>query len=240
MGGQSSVNKEQEQDSKTKRKKPTSIPDFDRTVLDLKNARDKLRRFRKKLDEDCVRLKDKAAVYLDNNQKERAISLLKLRKYKTKEADNVESQLFNLMNMINTVEFEVQNVEVLQAMQKGTEALNKMHENISLETVERILDESREAIELENQIANMISAEFTKNDDDEIEEEYERIKKSLELEKTLELPNPTAAGSVSTSNISTNLPLPPSTKIDIHTQSAEHDAMASNNNNEEEKEAILF
>jgi charged multivesicular body protein 6 len=81
-------------------------------------------------------------------QKERALLLLKLRKYKEKELDNVDNQLLSVFKMIEDIEWEAANMEVLKALKVGTEALNKFHEEMSVEDVEALLDETNEAIEV--------------------------------------------------------------------------------------------
>jgi len=168
----------------------TQISEYDRTVLDLKNARDRLRRFRKKLDADTVRLQERARVLVSRKQDARALTLLKLRSFKTKEADKVEAKLFTVLNMIENVEWESQNIEVLKALKEGTEALNKMHDEMSLDTVEAILDESREAIELESSISTMLQGAFSLDEEDSLAQEYEALMVAIhgEIVPAVQLP----------------------------------------------------
>lgn len=53
-----------------------------------------------------------------------------------------------LCHQIEDIEWESQNVEVLQALEAGTAALDKLHQEMPIEEVERILEESAESIEV--------------------------------------------------------------------------------------------
>ncbi len=184
------------------------ISDFDRTMLDLKNSRDKLKRYRKKLDADTVRLQDRARELVSQKQNNRALTLLKLKSFKTKEADKVDAQLFNVLNMIQNVEWESQNIMVLKALKEGTEALNKMHSEMPLETVESILEESNEAIETENSISELLRGKFSAEEEDSLAEEYAALVSAMEAETQ-------SAGATSTSatRAELQLPAPPSIPV---------------------------
>lgn len=74
-------------------------------------------------------------------------------------------------DMITNVEWESQNMEVLKALKAGTSALNKMHDEMSVEDVANLLDETREAIAVENEISRLLAGEFNSAEEAELEEE---------------------------------------------------------------------
>ncbi len=74
--------------------------------------------------------------------------VLKLRRFKEKELTNVDNQLISVLEMIGNVEWEYSNMEVLKALKSGNNALNKIHEEMSVEDVSNLLDETNEAIEV--------------------------------------------------------------------------------------------
>lgn len=49
---------------------------------------------------------------------------------------------------IDEIEWETQNVEVLEALAAGTAALDQLHKEMPIDEVERILEESAESIEV--------------------------------------------------------------------------------------------
>jgi charged multivesicular body protein 6 len=100
------------------------------------------------LETDSDKLQAQAKELIHLRQKNRALLLLKLRKYKEKELDNVDAQLLSVFKMIEDIEWESANMEVLKALKVGTDALNKIHEEMSVEDVEALLAETNEAIEV--------------------------------------------------------------------------------------------
>ena len=73
---------------------------------------------------------------------------LKFRRFKDKEVSNVDGQLLSVLEMIENVEWEHANMEVLKALKSGTSALNKLHEEMSVDDVANLLDDTNEAIEV--------------------------------------------------------------------------------------------
>lgn len=136
------------QNQTNQRANRAQVSDKDRAILDLKNARDKLKKYRKKLDLESARYEEQAKQLIKQQQRQRALLVLKLRRHRDAEATKVDGQLITVLDMINTVEWESQNMDVLRALQEGTKALNKMHEELSIEDVANLLDETREAIEV--------------------------------------------------------------------------------------------
>ncbi len=100
------------------------------------------------LEKDSDLLQHQAREHVKNNQKNRALLLLKLRKYKTNELDNIDSQLLSVFKMIDDIEWESSNIEFLRALKIGTDALNQLHEEMSVEDVAALLEETNEAIEV--------------------------------------------------------------------------------------------
>ncbi len=78
----------------------------------------------------------------------RALLLLKLKKHKEAEADKLDGQLLEVFRMIDDIEWGSINIRVLEALQSGTALLNRLHEEMSLEDVETLLEESAEAVEV--------------------------------------------------------------------------------------------
>ena len=62
-----------------------SINDKDRAMLDLKRARDKLRRFRVKLETDSGALEERAKDLIREKKTDKVMFVLKLKKFKMKE-----------------------------------------------------------------------------------------------------------------------------------------------------------
>ena len=167
------------------------VTDKDRAVLDLKNARDRLKRYRKKIETESEQLTNKAKILIKEQKKERALLVLKLKKHKEKEVVNIDGQLISVMEMIDTIEWEAANMEVMRALQAGNAALNKLHEEMSVEDVENLLAETNEAIETENEINLLLAGQFNAQDDEELQRELAELMGETPAQTTASVVNPT-------------------------------------------------
>jgi hypothetical protein len=80
-----------------------------------------------------VRLEEQAKELIRLRQKTRALLVLKLKKYKEKEIENIDGQLLNILKMIEDVEWASINVEVMKSLESGTKTLNRIHDEMSVE-----------------------------------------------------------------------------------------------------------
>lgn len=80
--------------------------------------------------------------------KNRALLVLKLKRFKEKELDGIDAKLMTVQSQIDDVEWASMNVSILKAIESGTHELNRIHEERSLEDVEMLMDETNEAIEV--------------------------------------------------------------------------------------------
>jgi DNA-binding FrmR family transcriptional regulator len=108
-------------------------------------------------------------------QKDRALLVLKLRRFKDNEVNKVDGELMSVLEMIETVEWEHANMEVLRALKAGTASLNKLHEEMSLDDVSDLLEETNEAIAVENQINQMLAGQMDIGDNAELERELAEL-----------------------------------------------------------------
>ena len=91
---------------------------------------------------------DQAKKLISLQQKDRALIVLKLRRFKDNEANKVDGELMSVLEMIENVEWEHANMEVLRALKAGTASLNKLHEEMSMDDVADLLEETNQAIEV--------------------------------------------------------------------------------------------
>eukprot|EP00565_Helicotheca_tamesis_P007559 CAMPEP_0185732448 /NCGR_PEP_ID=MMETSP1171-20130828/16234_1 /TAXON_ID=374046 /ORGANISM="Helicotheca tamensis, Strain CCMP826" /LENGTH=221 /DNA_ID=CAMNT_0028401945 /DNA_START=34 /DNA_END=702 /DNA_ORIENTATION=- len=171
--------------SKNTKKKPGgTISDVDRAVLDLKNARDRLTRYKAKLDKDEKKLLERAKQSQLKGDKNMAVGLLRLRKYKLNEAANVENQLLSVMQMVETIQSKENEKEVVGAMKNGKDMLEAMHNEIGIDDVLQLMDEVEEQAEIENQINDILTHGGAAADDVDVEDELAALEQEvLEEEK---------------------------------------------------------
>ncbi|KFO35695.1 Charged multivesicular body protein 6 [Fukomys damarensis] len=149
----------------------------------LKQQRDKLRQYQKRVTQQLERERALARQLLRDGRKERAKLLLKKKRYREQLLDRTENQISSLEAMVQSIEFTQIEMKVMEGLQVGNECLNKMHQVMSIEEVERILDETQEAVEYQRQIDELLAGSFTQEDEDAILEELNAI-----TQEQIELP----------------------------------------------------
>jgi len=142
---------------KKKGHRQADITDQDRAILDLKNARDKLQKYQKKLAIESEELHDKARHLVKLKKQDRALLVLKLKKYKENECSKVDGQLLKIMELIETISWETQQLEVFDALKSGTAALERLNAALPLAEVERLMDDTAEAIAYQDELSALLS-----------------------------------------------------------------------------------
>lgn len=149
----------------------------------LKQQRDKLKQYQRRVAQQLERERALARQLLRDGRKERAKLLLKKKRYREQLLDKTETQISSLETMVQSIEFAQIQMKVLEGLQVGNECLNKMHQVMSIEEVERILDETQDAVEYQRQIDELLAGSFTQADEDAILAELDAI-----TQEQLELP----------------------------------------------------
>ncbi|KAM3846355.1 charged multivesicular body protein 6 [Vipera latastei] len=157
------------------RKRQTRVTEQDKAVLQLKQQRDKLKQYQKKISLQLDRERIVARQLLKDGKKEKAKLLLKKKRYEEQLLDKTENQISNLERMVHDIEFTQIEMKVIEGLKIGNECLNRMHQVMSIEEVERIMDETQEAVEYQRQIDEILSGRLTTEDEDAILAELEAI-----------------------------------------------------------------
>jgi hypothetical protein len=182
------------------------ISDIDRAVLDLKNARDKLQKYKTQLEKDEQKLLVKAKQAKEAGQSTTALNLLKLKRIKNRDYESVNTQLLNVLTLVETISSKQNEKEVLTAMRSGKDALQKLHEGTTLEDVLELMDQITEQNELEQEIAQAFSGvpALSASDEDRVEAELSALEAEL-----------TGGDHVNLPDVPTTIPLPqvPTNKV---------------------------
>ncbi|KAL3792955.1 hypothetical protein HJC23_010968 [Cyclotella cryptica] len=136
-----------------------TITPLDRAILDLKNSRDRLTKYRSKLESDTSKLATRAKLLHAEGKTSYALQLLRLRKYKVQEADRVEEQLLTVLRMVDKISEKQNEQEVVQAMKRGKDALQILHDQMGIEDVLDLMDEIRDQDEVEKRINEVLGGE---------------------------------------------------------------------------------
>lgn len=163
------------------KKKPESrVTEQDKAVLQLKQQRDKMKQYQKKIQIQLEKERELAKKLLKDGRKDKAKLLLRKKKFQEGLLEKTDGQLDNIERMVHDLEFAQIESKVVQGLKSGNEALKKMHELMSIEDVERIMDETAEAVEYQQEVDAILAGGLSSQDEDDVLDELnEMIKSSL-------------------------------------------------------------
>ncbi len=112
----------------------------------MKNQRDKLRQYQKRITVVTDREKAIAKECLAGGDKEKALLALRRKRYQESLLARTDSQLEQLEKLTSSVEFALVQKDVLYGLKQGTQVLLQIHKEMGgLEAVEKLMGESEEA-----------------------------------------------------------------------------------------------
>ncbi|XP_046855725.1 LOW QUALITY PROTEIN: charged multivesicular body protein 6-A-like [Xenia sp. Carnegie-2017] len=161
--------------------KESRITEQDKAILALKQQRDKLKQYQKKIQLNLEKERQVAKELLKNGKKEKAMSLLKKKRLQEQLLNQTDGQLDNLEQMVQDIEFAQIQSKVVEGLKYGNECLDKMHKLLSIEDVEKIMEETQEGIEYQREIDAILGTNLSQEDEDAILSELEEIKKGIEM-----------------------------------------------------------
>ncbi|GFW52708.1 charged multivesicular body protein 6 [Trichonephila clavipes] len=159
---------------KTK-KKETRVTEQDKAVLQLKQQRDKLKQYQKRILNNLEAERKIAKQLLQDGRKEKAILLLRKKRFMEQMLTKTDGQLMNLEQMCHDIEFAQIERQVLEGLKVGNESLKSLHDMLSIDDIERIMDETREGIEKQQEIDEILGGKLTDEDEEAVLDELESI-----------------------------------------------------------------
>jgi charged multivesicular body protein 6 len=188
------------------------ITPHDKAILQLKLQRDKLQKSKQKI-QTVIRRENQLAkqcVIAKNFEKAK----LTLRKKKRQQSllDTLERQSNTLEELIDTIEFKLIEKDVLYGLEQGNKVLKEINGEMSIEKVDKIMEETAEAVEYQNELSERLGTLLTNSEELEVDEEL----RALELEMGVAMEEPiqkipaTSAGDAVVKDKLGNLPSAPS------------------------------
>jgi charged multivesicular body protein 6 len=117
-----------------------------RAILDLKNQRDKLRQYQKRITVLTDRETAIAKECLARDDGRRALLALRRKKYQETLLSKTDAQLEQLEQLTSQVEFSLVQKDVLFGLQQGTKVLQAINKEMGgIEAVEKLMGETEEA-----------------------------------------------------------------------------------------------
>ncbi|KAG8417768.1 Vacuolar protein sorting-associated protein 20 [Metarhizium acridum] len=119
----------------------------DKAILDMKNQRDKLHQYQRRITVLTDKETDIAKQMLAKGDKKRALLALRRKKYQESLLAKTDAQLEQLEKLTSNVEFALIQKDVVFGLQQGTKVLKEIHAEMGgLENVEKLMGETADAI----------------------------------------------------------------------------------------------
>ncbi|XP_037791614.1 charged multivesicular body protein 6-A-like [Penaeus monodon] len=196
-------------------KKPQSkVTEQDKAVLQLKSTRDKIRQYQKRSEATLEKDRQLAKQLLQNGKKDRAKLLLRKKRFIEEQLTKTDGTLENIEKMIQDIEFAQIEMKVVDSLKVGNEALKQINEMLSIEDVERILDETQEAAEKQREIDALLSGGIlTDEDESAVEEELDALIAAAVEKQLPEAPSAAENPEVELPDVPETLPEPAKEKV---------------------------
>jgi len=142
--------------------------------------------YQKRIEGQLEKDKETAKQLLAKGNKQKALLLLRKKKYQESLLEKTDKQLENIERMTHDLEFAQIEVEVVAGLKSGNEALNKLHQLMSIEDVEKIMDETAASVEYQREIDAVLAGGLTDEDEEDVLKELDDI--IQETRRELNLP----------------------------------------------------
>ncbi|CAE6449398.1 unnamed protein product [Rhizoctonia solani] len=140
----------------------------DRAIVDLKNQRDEIQVI---LDREQAIAKEALA----NGNKRVALIALRRRKYQESMLQKTDGQLETLEGLVSSIEFALVEKDIIFGLQQGNQVLKALHAEMSLEDVEKLMEETAEAVAYQNEIDQMLTSQMTVDEEEAVQKELEQL-----------------------------------------------------------------
>ncbi|KAI9469708.1 MAG: Snf7-domain-containing protein [Benjaminiella poitrasii] len=171
------------------------ITSQDKAILDLKVQRDKLKRYQKNINVVIEKEIEAAKLALAQGNKNKALLALKKKKYQVQLLDKTDHQLMNLEELVqyekrtHSIEYALVEKQILEGLKKGNEVLDEIHKETSIEAVEKLMDDTADAIAYQNEIDEMLHGLISVEDEEEIMKELDELREQELSSELPEVPN---------------------------------------------------
>lgn len=114
---------------------------------------------------------------------------MRKKKYQESLLSNADKQLENLEKLAADLEFAQVELKVLDGLKQGNAALKKVHDMLDINEVEKIMDETREGIEKQQEIDAILTDVLTSEDEEDVLAELDALEAEEELQQRAKLPD---------------------------------------------------
>merc|ERR1712025_1524502 len=148
------------------------------------------KQYQKRINRDLEKEKELAKKLLKEGKKDRAKLLLRKKKFQEGLLEKTDNQLDQLERLVHDIEFAQVQKQVIDGLKNGNEALEKANAMFSMDEIEDIFADTQEAVDKQQEINSLLSAQLTEDDENDVLAELDELV-GLDLEPSIgvELPS---------------------------------------------------
>ncbi|XP_042439026.1 vacuolar protein sorting-associated protein 20 homolog 2-like isoform X1 [Zingiber officinale] len=162
-------------------KKPR-ITEVDKAILSLKTQRRKLALYQQQLETVIGAEKQAARDLIREKRKDRALLALKKKKAQEDLLKQVDGWLINVEQQLADVELASKQKAVFESLKTGSNAIKSIQSEISLEDVQKLVDDSAEAKAYQDEINAILGQSLSPQDEEEVLVEFEILETEITLQ----------------------------------------------------------
>ncbi|GAO17713.1 hypothetical protein UVI_02058170 [Ustilaginoidea virens] len=156
----------------------------DKAILDMKNQRDKLHQYQRRITALTDKETHVARQMLATGDKKGALLALRRKKYQETLLAKADAQLEQLEKLTSNVEFALIQKDVVFGLQQGTKVLKEIHAQMGgLENVEKLMGETADAIAYQQEVSDMLGGQMSNQDEEEVEDELAALQAEISGER---------------------------------------------------------
>eukprot|EP00013_Stygamoeba_regulata_P021153 CAMPEP_0177656616 /NCGR_PEP_ID=MMETSP0447-20121125/15678_1 /TAXON_ID=0 /ORGANISM="Stygamoeba regulata, Strain BSH-02190019" /LENGTH=214 /DNA_ID=CAMNT_0019160779 /DNA_START=52 /DNA_END=696 /DNA_ORIENTATION=+ len=159
----------------SKSKAKNELTAHDRAMLDLQNQRDQLKQYRDKLETVMTKEMEMARELVAAGKKKQALLCLKKKRFQETSLERAEGMLFNIEELINSVEFAQMQKETFDRLKEGRDALQEIQSEMDLNEIDQIMADTKEAMAYQDQISERLGTQLTEVDEEAIAAELAEL-----------------------------------------------------------------
>ena len=146
----------------------------------MKNQRDKLQQYQKRITKLTDRETAIARECLSHGQRSKALLALRRKKFQESLLAKTDLQLEQLQRLTSDVEFAAVQKSVMYGLQQGTAVLKQIQREMGgIEGVERLLEDNEEARAYQREVGELLGGKLSNDDEDEVEDELETMNREV-------------------------------------------------------------
>ena len=149
---------------------------LNRAILDMKNQRDKLHQYQKRITVITDRETEIAKECLARGDRSKALLALRRKKFQESLLARTDAQLETLEQLTSNIEFALVQKDVIYGLQQGTAVLKQIHAEMGgIENVEKLLGENEDARAYQRELSEMLGGKMSNQEEDDVEDELDAL-----------------------------------------------------------------